>query len=151
MRELADKFHSLSPGQKRIVHLNLCEHALTTWQAFASSRWRITYADSVCGTKQTVDKSLPLDALQSARDGRDVADVDARYGEPITALHDEDLNLPESVRYAYYAIYNAFNKYARKEDVDAWLIVNQALASEADESRWPILLEEAMRLSERPS
>ena len=94
---------------------------------------------------------MPLDALQSAHDGRDEADVDARYGEPITALHDDDLNLPESVRYAYYAIYNAFNKYARKENVDDWLIVNQALASEADESRWPILLEEAMRLAERLS
>jgi hypothetical protein len=145
MHELADKFRSLSPDQKRIIHLNLCEHALTKWQAFASSRRWIMYADSVCGTKQAVDKSLPLDALQSARDGRDVADVDARYAEPITALHDDDLNLPASVEYAYYAIYNTFSKYARKENVDDWLIVNQALASETDESRWPILLEAAMR------
>lgn len=144
MRELAEQFRSLSADQKRIVHLNLCEHALAKWQAFASSRWWITYADSVCGTKQTVDKSLPIDALRSAHDGRDVADVDNRYGEPITAMHDEDLNFPESVAYAYYAIYNAFNKYAKNENIDDWLIVNQSLSSETEESKWQPLLRAAL-------
>jgi hypothetical protein len=44
---------------------------------------------------------------------------------------------------AYYANYNTFNKYIRNEDVDDWLIVNQALSAEPDESRWQLLLEAA--------
>ena len=90
------------------------------------------------------DKGLPADALRSAHEGRDVADVDRRYGEPITAMHDDDLRLPEPVAYSYYAIYNAFNKYARKEKVDDWLIVSQAISSELEESKREALLRAAL-------
>ena len=48
------------------------------------------------------------------------------------ALQDENLVFPEPVAFAYYAIYNLFRKYAAQADVDDWLIVNQALAAEAD-------------------
>ena len=151
MRELADRFLSLSTDQKRVAHLFLCEHALAKWQAYASSKWWITYADSVVGTKQTVDKLLPLDALRSARAGSDIANVDERYGEPITALQDEDLTFPEAITYAYYSIYNAFNKYAKNKNIDDWVIVNQALSSETEISKWEALLHAAIESSHRPS
>lgn len=145
MQVLAETFHRLSTEQKRLVHLELCKHALSKWKEFASSRRWITYADSVCGTKQTVDTLLPSDALRAAHDGRDETDVDGRYGEPITAMHDEELSLPEHVRCAYYAIYNAFNRYAKNENIDDWLIVNQSLLSETEESNWASLLSKAIR------
>jgi hypothetical protein len=141
------RFAAFSSDQKRLAHLKLCEHALTKWQEYASSMWCITYADSVVGTKQTVDKSLPMDAFQSACAGRDMADVNRRYDEPITALQDSDLTFPETVTYAYYSIYNAFRKYAMKESIDDWVIVNQALSSETEPSRWEALLRAALERS----
>ena len=144
MHTLAKRFLDLSAAQKRTVHLNLCDHALAKWRDFCASKGRIAYVESVCGTHQTVDMLLPDDALRSVRDGHDVADVDRRYGEPIAAMQDEDLTFPEPIRFAYYAIYNAFNKYVRNEAIDDWLIVNQALSAESDESRWQWLLEAAI-------
>jgi len=68
-----------------------------------------------------------------------------RYREPIVALHDGDLDLPDTIEYAYYSLYNLFRKYTGIEDIDDWLIVNQAISSEADETRWAALLEAAIR------
>jgi hypothetical protein len=87
---------------------------------------------------------LPFDAFESARQGRDVARVEERYGEPITAMEDFDLEFPEPVQFAYYAVYNLFCKYACLEEVEDWLIVNQALSSRQDEKEWAKLLEEAI-------
>ena len=145
MLTLRDQFRELSSDQKRIVHLVLCEHALSQWREFCASRGRITYAERVCGTRQRVDSELPADAFQSAQQGRDIANVDQRYGEPIAAMQDDDLTFPEAIEYAYYALYNVFSKYAGKEDVDDWLIVNQAVASETDESKWHSLLHAAIQ------
>ena len=144
MPTLAEQFLSLSADQKRTVHLLLCENALQRWLDFAARRGRIRYTESVCGTNHVVDSKLPEDAFRSARAGQDLARVDERYGEPITAMQDFDLEFPGPVEYAYYAVYNLFLKYARNEAVDDWLIVNQALSSEADESKWLSLLSEAM-------
>jgi hypothetical protein len=118
---------------------------LSKWREFCSRQGPIRYAEGVCGTRQTVDPELPVDAFRSAQEGRDIADVDQRFDEPITAIQDFDLEFPQTIEYAYYALYNLFRKHAGKEDVDDWLIVNQAISSEIDESRWPFLLEAAIR------
>jgi hypothetical protein len=144
MKSLAQQFRALAPCQKRTVHFILCDYALGKWRDYAASRGRIRYAESACATSHVVDKKLPGDAFESAREGRDRGTVDERYLEPITAMQDFDLEFPDSVRYAYYAVYNLFQKYARLEPIDDWLIVNQALASETDKSKWRPLLEEAI-------
>lgn len=56
---------------------------------------------------------------------------------------------PDPLEFAYYAVYNFFRKYALNEEVDDWLIVNQAVSSEEDETKWeralPRAIEEARR------
>lgn len=147
MLSLADRFHNLSASQKRYVQQTLCDHALAKWREFREAKGGMAYVESVCCTCQNVDRELPTDAMRSVRAGEDMAEVDRRYGEPITALQDGDLYFPEPITFAYYAIYNLFNKYVRREAIDDWLIVNQALSAESDESRWLPLLEAAIQQS----
>ena len=123
----AERFFALSPGQRRVVHELLVEHALAKWQAYVEGRGEIRYRESVTGTEQTVDASLPGKALASVRSRQHVAVVAEAYGEPITAMQDGDLSFPEPVTFAYYAIYNFFRRYAmQREEIDDWLLVNQA-------------------------
>ncbi len=65
-------------------------------------------------------------------------------------MQDDDLTFPGPVTFAYYALYNLFKKYAGHEEVDDWLIVNQALSSEPDASRWSELLESAIHKANDP-
>src|SRR5579859_272570 len=136
MSSLGEQFLGLTPARKRVVHLALCEHALAKWIAYTRLHGEITYMETVCGTIQSVDAELPKDALECAKQRRDIANVHERYREPIVALQDHDLEFPGAVEFAYYSIYNLFRKYAGAEDVDDWLIVNQALSLETEENRW---------------
>ena len=132
----ADSFRQLTPERQRQVHLRLCEEALGVWRAYVAQHSPIRYMDSVVGMRHTVDVDLPHDALRSAIAGADLADVDSRYGEPIVAMQDDDLQFPDPVLFAYYAIYNCFRRHALAEQIDSWLIVNQALSSIDDEASW---------------
>ena len=140
----AQRFHQLSPAAQRQVHVLLCDHALEVWRQYAATRAPIRYADSVVGMPHEVDLELPADALRSVRAGADVADVRRRYQEPIVAMQDEDLTFPPAVKFAYYAIYNCFEKYVGGEQIDPWVIVNQALSSQADSRAWVPLLTRAI-------
>ena len=144
MSSLREEFMALAPGRRRVVHLSLCEGALDKWTAYARSRGEITYTETVCGTNQTVDAALPTDAFECAKKRRDVANVHGRYREPIVALQDDDLEFPDAIEFAYYSIYNLFRKYTGIEDVDDWLIVNQALSSELEVTRRAPLLAAAI-------
>lgn len=62
--------------------------------------------------------------------GNDYLKVAERYREPIASMQDSDFEFPENVMYAYYALFNLFNKYVQKEAVDDWIIVNQALSAQ---------------------
>ena len=130
-----ERFLSLSPPQRRIVHDLLVEQALARWKAHVEKEGEIRYRETVVGTEQIVDASLPEDAVRAVRTGEGIDAVDRRYGEPTTALQDNDLSFPEPVEFAYYAILNYFRKYALQRDVDDWLIVNQAISS-VDERKW---------------
>lgn len=145
MSTLADQFQQLTPAEKRSVHLALGRHALLKWQGYSASERRLSYVESVSGSRQVVDTDLPSDAYRSSCEERDLNHVVERYGEPIIALQDGDLVFPESIEFAYYSLYNLFKKYALKEEIDDWLIVNQALATESEESRWRMLLEAAIQ------
>jgi hypothetical protein len=140
MKSLADAFLALEPDQRRAVHFALCEHALQKWDQYTRLHDRIQYIESVVGTQQQVDKQLPADAFESARQGTDLDCVEQRYGEPIAAMQDDDLAFPAHIEYAYYAIYNLFGKYALGRNTDDWLIVNQALSSEQESIKWRALL-----------
>jgi hypothetical protein len=129
MHPFAERFFALLPEQKRTAHLWLAEVALERWDRFLATGPALGYVESVAGTCQLVERRLPRDALLSARAGRDLNGVAGRYLEPICALQDGDLRLPDDEGYAYYAIYNAFQRYALGREVDDWLIVNQALSS----------------------
>jgi hypothetical protein len=144
MTSPAERFLSLSGRQLRAAHMALAEHALERWRAYASARGPMRYRETVAGTVQAVDADLPADAMRSARAGRDEARVGERYREPIAALQDKDWELPEPVGFAYYAIYNAFGKYAAGRPVDDWLIVNQALSSEQDPAQRALVLMRAV-------
>lgn len=145
MDTLAKQFHDLSADERRNVLLFLGESALRKWREYCSIHRRISYVETVCGTHQSVDTELPADACQAAREGCDSKNVANRYQEPIAAMQDDDLTFPDPVEFAYYALYNLFNKYAVHETVDDWIIVNQALSSEEDESKWGATLEAAIQ------
>jgi hypothetical protein len=143
-KTLADEFSALNPEQRRSVHFSLCEHALEKWNLYAQAHGQIKYIESTAGTRQVVDQELPFDALTAARRGFDAGNVANRYEEPITALEEDDLAFPEAITFAYYAIYNLFNKYVQKDVIDDWLIVNQALSAEDDDALWDALLKNAI-------
>ncbi|MCP4136515.1 MAG: hypothetical protein GY754_36435 [bacterium] len=129
MKKIAETFFSLSAEEKKKVHVILCEYSLKNWNEYISNFEEMQYTESVCGTKQQVDKNLPADALESSKRGVDDLSVERRYSEPIVAMQDDDLEFPEPVEFAYYSIYNLFRKYICGENIDDWLIVNQALSS----------------------
>ena len=141
---LADDFRALSPVERRAVHQQLVRQALARWTAYMNRAGEIRYRESVAGTEQVVDATLPADAFAAASSGKGCAEVDARYGEPRAALQDGDLAFPEAIAFAYDAVYNFFRKYGLGEDVDDWVIVNQAGSSDPDEARWAKTLQRAI-------
>jgi len=148
-RSLTDKFFALNTEQRRLTHLLLCENALKIWNLYANAHKSIAYMETVAGTHQKVDKQLPVDALASVKQGWDSQNVAQRYLEPITAMQDDDLSFPEHITFAYYAIYNLFIKYVGEENIDDWLIVNQALSSETNDTVWNELLDHAIQRSKQ--
>lgn len=127
------EFFLLDASQRRTVHFMLCENALEIWNGFIQAQEQIEYVESIAGTHQVVDIHLPQEALQAAIRSERSQEIARRYLEPITALQDDDLEFPEAFTFSYYAIYNLFKKYALHEQVEDWLIVNQALAAVVDE------------------
>lgn len=145
MSTLVQEFAELSADAKRQVHFILAQHALSKWHEYCRGNPRLHYVETVCGTHQIVDTSLPDDALTCAQQERDDRGTAERYQEPIAAMQDDDLEFPAPVAFAYYAIYNLFRRYANHEPIDDWLIVNQSLSSEQQESQWRLLLESAIQ------
>jgi hypothetical protein len=141
---LKDDFLALSPAQRRIVHDVLVAEALGRWQEYVEREGEMRYRESVAGTEQVVDPGLPGDAWQAARSGAGCDRIDARYGEPRAALQDGDLSFPEPIAFAYDAVYNYFRKYGLGEDVDDWLLVNQAGSSDPDQTKWAATLQRAI-------
>jgi len=132
MPSLLEKFHALPDELRKLVHLDLCAQALRVWQSYCHSQGIMKYVETVCGTQQTVDSTLPEDAFRSVMEGKDTRKVQARYGEPICAMQDDDLELPDDIELAYYSIYNLFMKYVLADSIDDRLIVNQALSAHGE-------------------
>jgi len=129
MSDLIQKVRNLPDAQAKAVLLSLCRQAFTTWTQWIEDGPNLVYFESVVGTRQTIDPGLPQEALASVVANSDGQALRQRYLEPLAALQDEDVNWDARVEFAYYAIYNLFRKYTLKEEVDPWLIANQALSS----------------------
>ncbi len=134
MKSLAADFFKLSANEKRKVHFKLCTHALRRWNEYTAKAESICYTDSVVGMNHELDLTLPGDAFSSAQAGSDTLDIEERYLEPIVAMQDNDLEFPMKIEFAYYAVYNLFRRYVLHDEIDDWLIVNQAVSCEKDES-----------------
>lgn len=144
MSNLNEIFQSLADDQKRLVHLELCRNALRIWQEYTTQFEKIDYVESIVGTYQIVDKWLPKDAFEAVVRGHDEKKIDWRYAEPISAMQDDDLEFPDHIEFAYYSIYNLFNKYILQQNIDDWLICNQALSAENNSDKAQALLNDAI-------
>ncbi len=149
--EAAERFRSLPADAKKRVHEYLCARALEAWLRYAVAAGEISYNDSVVGMFHVVDILLPVDAYALVFSGpvragpAFAADtLEHRYREPIVALQDDDLGFEGGVLLGYYAIYNAFLKYALGRPIDDWLIVNQAVSVFPDRHDWEVLLQTAL-------
>lgn len=145
--DLREEFLNLSVEKRRFVHLELCENALSVLENYFAENSEIKYVESVVGTLQIFDAKLPPDALDAARNGENLHNVDYRFAEPISALQDDDLELPDNIELAFYSIYNLFQKYVMKRQIDDWIIVNQALSAEVEPEKWTEMLKKAIEKS----
>lgn len=141
-------FKALGEDGQRLVHFALCEHALRVREDFIRAEGPLEYRDCVVGLAHVVDAQLPRDALQAARPGLRASDIKDRYVEPVVSMQDDDLEFPRHIEFAYYAIYNLFQKYVLGAHIEPWLIVNQACTSELDEDQWHPMLEAALAEAE---
>ena len=129
MDSSASTFLAMSANQQRVVHLRLLERAVSVWEEHYPPNSCPTYQETVTGTIQELDVGLPREALTAIHKLCDLANIAGRYREPIVALQDDDLELPDPVEFAYYAVYNAFRLHVLGRDIDPWLVVNQALSA----------------------
>ena len=144
MKNLGELFLNLSVKEKKRIHIILCERSLDKWNDYVSKHKNIHYTEFVCGTKQKLNINLPRDAIKSVKEGINILNNKLLYSEPIAAMQDEDLKFPESIMFAYYSIYNLFRKYICNDNIDDWLIVNQALSSENNLERAEEILTDAL-------
>ncbi|MEM8953194.1 MAG: hypothetical protein AAGD22_03495 [Verrucomicrobiota bacterium] len=144
MPALADTFLTLPPHLKRAVHLELCNQAVRIWEAYYDQHGTIDYVETVAGTKQVVDRNLPIAAIRAVMTGSDGENVAYRYQEPVAAMQDDDLEFPDAIEFAYYSIYNLFGRYVSSRNEDDWLIVNQALSAHGEDSDYASILAAAI-------
>jgi hypothetical protein len=136
---------NLPVSLKKAVQLDLCRQALRVWEEYCDQRSTLDYVETVCGTKQVIDRDLPSDAIRAVTIGRDDTNVGYRYQEPMAAIQDHDLVFPDDIELAYYSIYNLFGRYVSLRIDDDWIIVNQALSAHGDSSDYALILESAIK------
>jgi len=88
-----------------------CRDAIEVWRRYRADGKPLEYFDGVVGMHHAVDDTLPqraLDDLDRWLRGEpvDPRPTDTAYAEPIVAMQDDDLDFPDEVEQAYYAIYN---------------------------------------------
>jgi hypothetical protein len=101
--ELEKEIDRRDSTQARAAAWLALEEAVIVWERHASEL-KLKYRDSVVGMKHEIDARLPRRTLEG-KESRD--DLRNEWLEPITALQDDDWELPEPARDAFYAAYNA--------------------------------------------
>lgn len=137
MHPAAQAYCNLSPDQQQRVQIVLCVRALAVWEALVPAT--IDYHESVAGTRQQFDASVPRAALGVVQSGQHDHALDALYREPLAALQDEDVALPDKALFAYYAIRNLYVANALQRPLDGSLVVHQALAAVGEDDGGPAL------------
>lgn len=124
--EIIAEFRALPQHRRYQALVVAARDALEVWRTFRSGGARIEYHDSVVGQHHVVDDALPeraFGATELVLAGRDWdLHILGQYREPIVAMQDDDLEFPDKVEFAYYAIYNllrivANDKHAPDEDL----------------------------------
>lgn len=110
LADVVAKWSALAPYRRLQALRVAADDALAVWRRYRLDGVPLDYRDSIVGLLHTVDDTLPARALAEvdrvlAGEPADPA-IAADYLEPITAMQDDDLDLPGPVGLAYYAIYN---------------------------------------------
>ena len=120
-----------------------CTYALEVWERYARDGGPIEYTDGVVGMRHVLDMGLPLRAIEMvdrklSGDTTDPKPIWEAYREPITALQDDDLDLPPPIASAYYAIYNLFGIVFDRTRLydDGEVVIRQALPDEGFVAEW---------------
>jgi hypothetical protein len=142
MHPSAQRFFAMHDEDQKKVQIRLCQRALEVWESLVPDD--LSYRESVLGSKQTFDAKLPRMAFDSVLSGLDNQNLDALYREPLTALQDDDIRLPDKAEFAYYSIRNLFVAQVLRRPTDPWLVVNQALSA-IGEDKAMATLEDAVR------
>ncbi|MFJ9532766.1 hypothetical protein [Herbaspirillum sp. NPDC101396] len=129
MKQLARQFFLLSTEKRRVAFLFLAKRALDSWKMHFPKDSHLQYRESVTGSTQIVEVDLPLDAIKEIESITFDASVANRYREPIAALQDGDLELPEQVEFAYYGIYNVHQLLRQSVSIKEELILSQLLSA----------------------
>ena len=86
--------------------------------------------------EHTFDNGLPARALELIRQkltGEPVnrEKIYSAYSEPVTAMHDDDIEFPPNIEYAYYSIYNLFRLiFVPEHGMEEQIVLNQAMSSQ---------------------
>jgi len=132
--EISDgaRLAALGPERRIDALVVACEPALVAWTTYVL-RARPAYVDSVVGLRHVVDPDLPARALDEVRARHDEPDVRATvlaWVEPVVALQDQDLVLPERYEYAFYAIYNLHRLvFEPNPEITPALVLSQAISA----------------------
>ena len=129
MYPVAKKYFDLTPDGQKLVQIELCQKVYQLWLDYVSENGISEYQETVAGTIQNIDYSLPQDAIDAVKKGKDTSGVAGRYQEPSVALQDEDLTFSSDMDMAYYAVYNLYQFHVAHKLEDSWVIVNQALSA----------------------
>ncbi|POA31881.1 MULTISPECIES: hypothetical protein [Pseudomonas] len=129
MHPVAKKYSELNPEKQKKVQIDLCKKAYKLWLNYTSNNGITEYRETIAGTVQKIDFSLPYDAIEAVIHGKDELNINERYLEPAAALQDEDLKFSADMEMAYYSIYNLYQYHITGKLGDSWVIVNQALSA----------------------
>ncbi|AKZ64474.1 hypothetical protein F506_19050 [Herbaspirillum hiltneri N3] len=129
MKQLANQFFSLSAERRRVAFLFLAKRALDSWQIHFPKDSHFEYREAVTGSTQILEIDLPLNAIKEIESITFDVSVTSHYREPIAALQDGDLELPEQVEFAYYGIYNAHQLLRKSTSIKEELILSQLLSA----------------------
>jgi len=140
MNDLQTKFTTLGVTAKKKAHIKACTYSLAVWDKFTRQGRDLFYQDSVVLMDHNIEKDLPKKALKAVIKNTPNNAIAGSYREPICALQDMDWEPPRNIKYAYYSIYNLYRKYCEGMGIDDWLIINQSLSSQTDESQWDEIL-----------
>ena len=120
-----------------------CSYALDVWDRYVKQGEPVVYIDGVVGMRHVVDMGLPERAIAAvdrklAGDSPDPKLIWDAYKEPISALQDDDLDFPQEIASAYYAIYNLFGVVFDRCKLydDGETVIRQALRDDAYLDEW---------------